>query len=197
MPNIREDFFEISQINNKSNYLRYTLLNEIGGIWLDSDMIVLRNLMPLLGLLSEGIDLIATASPEYKYGEPESGFIVSEKGGSVIKVAADIINNKLDSSPVGHTFPWGSMGPSILRQAVKNRKYLHLDSKVLMPIGWQYAHKFDRIDVVEKYLTKDNFGVMLYNEMFRRSNSPILSMTREQLLGGKRLISKIFRKALS
>lgn len=196
LPDIREDFFKMSQINNKSNYLRYKLLCEHGGIWLDSDLVVLQSLMPLMSYLEEH-ELIATGSPEYGYGEPESGFIISKKGGKIITKAVAIINGKMDNNPVGHVFPWGSMGPSVIRAAVKGENYYHLKSNVLMPIGWQHAFKFDKIDRMENYLTKNTFAFMLYNEMFRRSNSPIMSMSREQLLDSKWLIGQIFRKALS
>lgn len=194
LPGIREDFFQMAQINNKSNYLRYKLLFEHGGIWLDSDMIILHNLLPLLDHLEE-VDLVATASPQYKYGEPESGFIISRKNGQVISKALTIIDKKIDAVPTGHIFQWGTMGPAVLRQAVKGEKYIHLNPKVLMPIGWQEAFRFDRIDRLENYLTKDTLAIMLFNEMFRRSKSRIMTMTRQELLDSKWLIGQVFRKA--
>ncbi len=196
LPNIRDDFFQLSQINNKSNYLRYKLLSEYGGVWLDSDMIILQNLLPLMNYLGEDIDLVATASPEYGYGEPECGFIISAKNGKVITKALSLIDKKIDEAPVANVFPWGTMGPAILRQAVKTEKYCHLPCKLLMPIGWQHAHKFERIDVIQKYLTTDTFAFMLYNEMFRRGNSEIMTMSEHELLNGKLLINQIFKRAL-
>jgi len=196
LPNIRDDFFSMPQINNKSNYLRYKLLAEYGGVWLDSDTILLRSILPLLDLLTGDIDLIATASPEYGYGEPESGLIISKPNGVVITRAIKIFESKMDANPPGHVFQWGTMGPAIIRAAVKGYTYHHLDFRLIMPIGWQHAHMFDRIDVVQKYLTDETFGVMLYNEMFRRANSSIMTMSKDELLTSKKLIGRIFRKAL-
>ncbi|KKM84659.1 hypothetical protein LCGC14_1296960 [marine sediment metagenome] len=197
LPNIRDDFFDMVQINNKSNYLRYKLLCEYGGIWLDSDLIILKSLFPLLNLLTDDIDLVATASPEYKYGEPECGIIVSKPKGAVISRAIQIFESKMDAKPKGHIFQWGTMGPAILRAAVVEQKYHHLDHRLIMPIGWQHANKFDRIDVIEKYVTKKTLGVMLYHEMFRRANSQIISMSRKALMDSKWLVGRIFREALS
>jgi len=198
LPNIREDFFQISQINNKSNYLRYKLLYEFGGVWLDSDLILLKNLRFLTEELfkNKSVDLMATASPEYKYEQPESGFIISKKYGTTIGVALDIIENKLNNNHAGHIFPWGSMGPSVIREAVKEQKYLHLNSKVLMPIGWQDAKRFLGYEPIIQTYDENICGYMLYNEMFRRMKHPIFNMTREQILNDEMLISQIFRKAL-
>lgn len=196
LPKIRDDFFDMAQINNKSNYLRYKLLYEHGGVWLDSDLIILKSLSPLLDLLTNDIDLVATASPEYKYGAPECGIIVSKPKGTIITRAIQIFESKMNAKPKGHVFQWGTMGPAILRAAVVGQQYCHMDHKLIMPIGWQHAHKFERIDIIQKYLTKETFGVMLYHEMFRRANSQIILMSRKELMDSQWLIGRIFREAL-
>lgn len=195
LPQIMDGFFQISQINNKSNYLRYKLLYEYGGIWLDSDLVLLRSLQPLLEFLTDDIDLIATASPEYQYGQPESGFLISKPKGKVISRAIQLIEGNFNNKPPGHVFPWGSMGPSIIRQAVQNLPYHHLDSKLLMPIGWQQSHRFFTNELMKITYRKDIYGYMLYNEMFRRLRPGIFSMSRDQILSTKTLLSQIFQLA--
>ena len=198
LPNIRDDFFQISQINNKSNYLRYKLLFEFGGIWLDSDLILLKDLKFLTEKLLQDktVDLVATASPEYIYKQPESGFIISKKFGTTIGIALDAISNKLNNNHVGHIFPWGSMGPSIIREAVEDQKYLHLNSKVLMPIGWQDAKRFLTNESIYETYDENVCGYMLYNEMFKRMQHNIFNMTKDQIMNSSMLISQIFRRAL-
>jgi len=196
LPDIKDGFFQISQINNKSNYLRYKLLYEYGGIWLDSDLILFQNLKPLLDHLTDDIDLIATASPEYPYGQPESGFLISKPKGKVITKALELIEKKFNSKPPGYVFQWGSMGPSIIRQAVKTLDYHHLDSKLLMPIGWQQAHRFLTNELIKMTYNKNIYGYMLYNEMFRRIKPSIFLTSRDQILSSKILLGQIFRKAL-
>lgn len=196
LPNIRDSFFQISQINNKSNYLRYKLLHEHGGIWLDSDLILLRSIKPLLDHLTDDIDLIATASPEYPAGQPESGFLISKPKGKVISKALQIIEANFDSKPPGYVFPWGSMGPAIIRQAVRNLEYHHMDSSLLMPIGWQQAFRFFTKELIKTTYNPKLYGYMLYNEMFRRIKPEIFSTPKDQILSSKILLGQILRKAV-
>jgi len=196
LPNIPESFFHIAQINNKSNFLRYTLLKERGGIWLDSDLILFRSLKPTLGLLRNNIDLVATASPTLSYGEPECGFLLSTKQGGVISKAVSSIEYSLGLHPPGHIFKWGSMGPGIIRQAVKGRRYHHLDHRLLMPVASWEAFRFAGKESIDKYCGNNSYGVMLFHEMFRQCNSPFLTMNRQQLLESQTLLGQMFRRAI-
>jgi len=196
LPNISPMFFKIAQINNLSNYLRYHLLREHGGIWLDADVILFKSLKPTLDLLRDGIDLVATASPTLRYGEPESGFLLSTKGGATITKAVSLIEYALSLHPPGHIFKWGSLGPGTVRQAVKGRKYHHLDHRLLMPIASWEAFRFEGKESIDKYCNDKSFGVMLFHQMFKQSNSKFLSMSREQLLNSPTLLGGIFRMAI-
>lgn len=196
LPKISQQFFNIAQVNNKSNYLRYHLLYEHGGIWLDSDLIIFKNLRPLLNLLNTEIDLIATASPTLKYGEPESGFLISFPKGKIISRAIVYIDHMLNLHPPGHIFQWGSLGPAVIRHAVRNIKYHHLDYRLMMPISSWSAYVFDGIESIDKYWTNP-YGWMLFHQMFKQNNSPILNMSKQQLLETPKLIGQIFRKALN
>lgn len=197
LPNISDTFFQIAQINNKSNYLRYMLLREYGGIWLDSDLILFQSLKPLYEFLKDGINLVATASPTLKYGEPECGFLLSTLGGDVISRAVSIIEYRLDLHPPGHIFTWGSLGPTTIRHAVKGKRYHHLDCRLLMPVPSWEAFKFDGKEHIDRICIKNSFGVMLFHEMFRQANSSILRMSREQILESPTLVGQMFRRALN
>lgn len=195
LPNIPDMFFQIAQINNKSNFLRYTLLREFGGIWLDSDLILFKSLKPTLELLTEEIDLVATASPGLRYNEPECGFLLSSKNGSVITKAVAVMEYAIGLRPPGHIFKWGSLGPGTIRQAVKGKKYEHLEHRLLMPIPSWEAFRFSGTEDISKYCDANAFGCMLFHEMFRQCNSPFLTMGRQELLDSPTLLGQMFRKA--
>lgn len=196
LPNIPDSFFQIAQINNKSNFLRYTLLRDRGGIWLDSDLILFKSLKPMLDLLKDGIDLVATASPTLRYGEPECGFLLSSKGGRVINRAVDVISYAISLQPPGHIFKWGSLGPGTIRQAVKGLRYEHVDHKMLMPIASWEAFRFEGKESIDQHCDNKSFGCMLFHEMFRQCNSTFLTMGRQELLDSPTLLGQIFRKAM-
>jgi len=195
LPNIPSSFFQISQINNKSNYLRYSLLKEHGGIWLDSDLILFKSLKPLIDLLQNNIDLVATASPTLQYGEPESGFLISTKNGTIISKAVALIEHAFNLHPPEHIFKWGSLGPRTLRQAVRGHQYHHLDHQWLMPIPSWEAFRFAGKESINKYCIKGSYGCMLFHEMFKQCNSPFLRMNRHELLDSPTLLGQLFRKA--
>lgn len=196
LPNISDTFFQIAQINNKSNYLRYMLLREHGGIWLDSDLILFKSLKPLINLLEGDISLVATASPTLKYGEPECGFLLSTQRGEVISKAVSVIEYQLSLHQPGHVFTWGSLGPATIRQAVKGKRYHHLDHRLLMAIPSWEAFKFDGIQPIERCCVENSLGIMLFHQMFKQGNSKSLTMNREQLLKSPSLLGQMFRKAM-
>ena len=199
LPKIKKDFFKISQVNNKSNYLRYALLQEYGGIWLDSDLVLFDGLKSILHLFdkNQDCDLMATASPGYIHGEPEAGFIASRPNGEIITQAFKLSNKMLKENPSGKKFPWSSMGPLLLRKAAKGKKYIHLASCYLQPIHWMDAEIFAQPKNLDNYINHKTLGVMLYNQGFKNCNSKILNMTEEEILNCKLLIGDIFRKALN
>jgi mannosyltransferase OCH1-like enzyme len=197
LPSIADNFFQIAQINNKSNFLRYTLLKEHGGIWLDSDLILFQSLKPTLDLLKDGIDLVATASPTLQYGEPECGFLLSTKNGDVITKAVSVVEYALNLQPPGHIFTWGSLGPKTIRQAVKGKKYHHLDCRLISPVPSWEAFRFAGKESIDKYCIDGSYGCMLFHEMFKQYNSPFLRMNRQQLLESPTLLGQMFRKALN
>lgn len=196
LPNISDSFFQIAQINNKSNFLRYMLLRERGGIWLDSDLILFKSLKPLLDSLTEDTDLAATASPTLKYGELECGILVSTKGGKIITKAVRLIEYKLGIQPPGHHFKWGSMGPTTIREAAKGKRYNHIDCRLLSPVASWEAFRFSGKGSIDTYCPKDAYGAMLFHAMFQQYNSPFLTMSRQQLLDSPTLLGQMFRRAL-
>lgn len=196
LPNIPDVFFHISQINNKSNYLRYMLLREYGDFWLDTDLIIFQSLKPLYELLKDGIDLIATASPTLVYGEPECGFLLSSYRGNIISKAVEIIEYAIKLQPPGHVFKWGSLGPATIRQAVKGKVYHHLDCRLMSPVSSWQAFRFEGKDSIDRYCNEESYGCMLFHQMFKQCNSSFLRMSRQELLDSSTLLGQLFRKAI-
>ena len=56
LPNLRKDLNKLL-IAQKSDYIRIKLLYEYGGVWLDTDTIVMRNLAPIMKKL-ENYDFV-------------------------------------------------------------------------------------------------------------------------------------------
>lgn len=58
IPNLRNDLNDKLTIPQKTDYYRYELLRRYGGIWLDTDIIVMKDLKPIADLLDNGYSYI-------------------------------------------------------------------------------------------------------------------------------------------
>ncbi len=195
---LREDWHYIKGFNNKANYVRGKLLQQHGGVWLDSDLVVMRDLSLLFEKMygQNEYDLVTTGSPEYGYGEPENNFIVSKKDGKTIGEYVRLMDDMLDSNPAGFTITWGTFGVQLLRKAVSRTKYLHIPAKLVIPISWQKTVEFSTCKPLSKFESKGMYCFMLYNKMFKTQRSRIVTMSRKELLSTPMLIGQIFRKAM-
>ncbi len=179
---IPESWYKIKSINHKVDYIKAKLIYEQGGFWIDSDMIVTRDLSPLLNYL-------------YRYdfiGMPGffGGVVGSETLGTWVKAMEKIINNSTT-----HVFDWGELIEPLL-QSKEYRNYFPLTKEMITPIWYKdkdMAKFFSKIEDVNRYINNNNFIVTLYNKLFPKW---FKELSRQQILDGDWLISKMFKKAL-
>lgn len=53
LPNLRKDLSKKLDISPKSDYIRYHLLEKYGGIWIDADTIIMKDISPILEKLQK------------------------------------------------------------------------------------------------------------------------------------------------
>ncbi len=189
LPDLREDWFDMTDVVYKSEYIRYKLLYEHGGIWLDSDLIVMNDLSPIMEKTS---DFAATYPKDRNSQEPSSGLLASVPQGKTISRILNDANKKMEQKEIR----WGDLGPQHLWSHVQNG-YLALPPELCMPIRYQDHTQFTSTQDISSFYTEGMYCFMLYNVMFKKEKSRILSMNREELLEGDMLISQIFRKTLN
>ena len=210
LPDLRRDINKL-KIPQKADYIRYRLLSKYGGIWLDSDIIVLNDLTPLLDYFNK-YDFVGfgchygalCSSKKNGYPHPANWALVCKKGGPLMNMMVKECNAKLDSDGAENIAKrYHSLGRNLLWSCIeklqeKGWDYYHYDSKCL-----ERDSNGDKIE---------NFRVLENTEIDQRCKKkylfiPIyntapgfpdwfLKMSYNEILNGNLLISRLFRFAL-
>jgi len=164
-------------INQKVDFLKANLIAENGGFWIDADMIVMKDLKPLLKLLDKS-DFI---------GIP--GFFGAKKKAPIlidwINAMNEIISADLSFSDL--------IKPLLDHPMYKPYKYL--THEMITPI-WHTEDEFPDFfssKQLADFVTHNTYIVTLYNSLFTQE---FKSMTGDEILSKDWLISRMFKKAL-
>lgn len=206
LPNVRNDLNDLL-IAQKVDYYRIALLEKYGGIWIDADSIVMRNLDEIFDKLNNGYDFVGfgctgTICFNGKF-RPSNWMLASKKNGLLMKTTLDLLNKKLDSNNKSHSYH--DLGKLVIWNALD----------ILKQSGYDYYHygsEYDGsrdsngywIETSRHFSTADIklpdesklFLVFLTNSGINEQQPWVISAKREDLLNGNFWVSKMFRKAL-
>ena len=96
LPDLRDDFFNL-MVAQKVDYYRIALLYKYGGIWLDADIIVMKDLEPIFKKLDEGYDYVGFGCTGYQCSNGKfkpSNWVMGARPQSVLM---ELILSKLDT----------------------------------------------------------------------------------------------------
>jgi len=210
LPNVRRDLDDKCSIPQKTDYYRYKLLKEYGGVWLDADTIIMKDLKPIIDKLDE-YEYIGSGCHDNKckpsgYPKPSNGFMSSRKGGKLmtrcLKRADEILDAHISIKDkyfiIGRELMW-----SEIDYLMKNDK------------SWAYSHvpsictERDSNDVKyvnERMLSDESNDAKCVNKQYFipiYNTAPgfpqwFKDYSREQILApsSNLLISKLFRESL-
>jgi hypothetical protein len=180
---------------HKSDFIRAYLLKHFGGLYLDADCVVLRDLTPVF----ECAEKYGFAGYRQPPGYVSNNLMASIPGGTVIndhyaRVCAAIRNGM----PLG----WLDVGSVPLEQAVSAHvDWYLLPTELVMPLPWHESERLIawRSDAQhEADFQPDAFCYMLSNNTIKAQlGTRVLSYLPEaDLLGDGYFLSFLFRKAL-
>ena len=215
LPDLRDDLDnKLERIPMKTDYIRYNLLYRYGGIWLDSDIIVFKDLSELVKKL-EQYEYIGFGCHDgdskckasmYGYPKPANWVMISRKNSLLLKYCIDKSNKLLDIHDnsyfnthyhiLGRNLIWDCI------QEIKNKDkywdYLHMSSKCIErnSKGRKYTNKVNMtMENIDTYCKNKMYFTPIYN------TSPgfpkwFLDLSETEILNSTLLISKHFRQAL-
>ena len=191
---LHKNFKEIKTIAHKADYLRYKLLYEYGGIWIDSDMIVLKNLRSISNKLNSHNHVLIKS-----YNNIMSiNFMVAKPKNKIFKECIQVVEKKLNYKT---KFKWSEIGSNLITSICrKNNNVLYLNPYKISPLRWNECHILGKpINQIEKdklnSIMDSNF-VAISNKAQHKKKQNIIGMNQKQLLESDMLISFLFRKAL-
>lgn len=187
---IPENLFKLKEIAHIADYVRVALLVKYGGIWLDSDCILLKDLNPIFDKLKR-YDYVG-----YSWGEnePSLGFMASIKDCEILKEHLANIRQKIDTSKT-FNFNWSGLGYDSLWPITRKKpeKTFLFKHTYFSPINWQFSvSEFTGNN--KNLIPKDCYCVMLFNKMFSRTN--IKNLKKDEILSQENLLSYLFKKGL-
>lgn len=214
LPNIRKDLSDkLVKIPMKVDYYRYNLLYKYGGIWIDFDTIIIKDLLPIYNLLRK-YDYIGFGCyynnkiclKKTGYPNPANWVLISRKKNIMFKKCIDECDRLLDKYSANFF-----------------KKNYHIFGKNLLPMAIKFCHDnipdWKYLHFPSKCIERNSSGIKLTNELLI-SNSEIdtnckkhyyfvpiyntspgfpswfKNLSKVNIIKSNTLISKLFRYAL-
>ena len=214
LPNLRSDLDQKLNIPPKCDYLRYSLLEKYGGIWLDADTIVMKDLLPIIRKFKK-FDFVGFGchygdrrcrENTDGYPHPANWVIASRRHGKLMKLCCNACNKILDNDKgdlrnnyfgIGRELIWKQINYLIIHDHLWN--YYHYNSKcVERDSEGNKLRNYRSIskEDIDIYCKTRYLFVPIYNtapgfpEWFRK-------MGKGEILASNMLISKLFRYSLN
>jgi len=217
LSSLRKDINELP-IALKTDYIRVLLLEKYGGLWMDADIIMLNPLDEIAQMLNNNnkIDFIGFGCTGYKcnngYGRPSNWLMGSNINGKLISKCHKLLDKKLDeyfNTNNKKTFNYHELGKltiweayDILIKEEPNYKYHHINS------DFDGSRDKNQLWVAPEIIFEKNIEytnedkllvVVLANSVYCSDDKKynwFCNLSKEKILNGKYMISKMFHKAL-
>jgi hypothetical protein len=184
-------------LNHKSDFIRAYLLKHYGGLYIDADCIVLRNLSPVLEKASQ----FGFAGYREPQGHMSCYFMASLADSEVLTEHYNMVCATIRSR---RYLEWLDLASVPMEKAIARHpdKSFLFPTEAIMPISWNESERLciRRSDEEhERYFQHDAFCYMLSNNTIksRHQTQVLCYMPESHLLIDHYFISFLFRKSLS
>ncbi len=183
----------------KTAFIRIFLLEKYGGLYLDSDAIVMRDLGEIFDCLEQK-DFVCTRKTSRIQHRIPNNFIASRPGGRLISMYANHMRTELSNRT---SFEWGEMGADSLTPLVNaNREHVcEIPEDRVHPIINNEQEFFaDRELSLEEALPQNSLICMLFHGVFDKNHPKYKGVLADygvrDLYYADNLLGKIFRSVL-
>lgn len=193
---VPEIVFRLEDIAHRADYIRFHLLERYGGVWLDADVVLLKPVGESVEPFMGGYDFVGYGREP---GKPSINFMACLPGCKLMRKQCEAINAVLGTKRTGLfrktvKLVWTEIGHDTLWDLAADYPYYHHERERIAPLFWRDWQKFlSASEPLSSLLSPDPFMVMLYNDFMRK---PLSNASRDDLLKGDTLLSKLFNHAL-
>ncbi len=176
---------------HRADFIRAFLLCKYGGVWIDSDCLVMHSLSPLVNLLIE-YDFIGYKE---RQGYVSNNFMGAKANS---KVASTYYQRLCKILRSGQPIEWLTLGSHALTESIKDAgvPWLELNVELIQPICWSHPESFFAVRDDREHemtLNRDSYCYMLSANMvrgfFKKNSFP-------NLLGENTFFSFLLKKSL-
>ncbi|MBL7033601.1 MAG: hypothetical protein ISR91_05590 [Candidatus Delongbacteria bacterium] len=198
IPDLRQDIGKIRKIAHRADYIRARVIHQLGGIWLDSDIILLQEI-EIAEYLNE-VDFVGVSEEP---GKPAIWFLGANPGNPIIGRWIQGMDRVLDER-MGKLLVriglrkcrlhWTEIGYDILWPLMADYRYHNLNFEDFAPIRFNHWNQLlQPVGEPEDLISASTVSVMLYNKYMYE---PLHNMSREEILQSPLLLGKLFRYSL-
>ena len=186
IPNLPNDFFKLNPAH-QADYARVNVVCNYGGIWLDSDTIVMDDLSRLFEILEEKDGFFIRENNEHLC----NGVFGSRANTPLMRDWLDTINSRLQSSA---EINWTELGAANLNRMLKESPQYYDNYTIfngldtMYPVNWsQCSEEYLRkpYDNYKKYIREFQPLIILTNSVYR----DLEPLSEEEILNGNRPIN--------
>ena len=177
-----------NQLAQKADYIRAKLLCKYGGIWLDSDSIVLNSMDPIFDKL-EDLEFYG-----YKIIAPCVWAFACRKDAAIMKKWCEN-NERILGETKGNNIFYGELGHKSLRNFMdESKSFFDNANETVHQIDHRYAWRYMQINDLEpeEFLKPNQPFIMLNNTLIY---DEIKRMSKEELKEQNILLTKFFKKS--
>lgn len=196
LPSIPEDIFRIKELAHKADMIRAMLLYEHGGMWLDSDAIVLKDLTWLFQLL-DNFEFVGFNNSGSFSDHPLNVRINCFLARPRSKIMGQWVAAQHAKFPRVE-YAWTEVGTELLDPIVvrSSESVKLLPFEMVCPIGWKEVSRFSSKWEDSGAILANTQIVMLSNKSLHERNPRLTQMSLEELARDGSLIADIINKAL-
>ena len=198
LPKLEDGIQGIANLAQKADMIRTRLVRRYGGMWLDSDAVVLRDLNGLFDLLEDhefvGFNngcRLARTRPWVRVN-----CFLSRPEGAIVSEWVRRQRAKLEQA----TFRWSELGAEMLNVVCLKHKERAkiLPFEEISPVSSKAVEDFMRKDDTRaQQIVEECFMVMLSNASIQKKNIPLYEQTVEEIAAGDTMIARIMREAMA
>lgn len=195
IPNLPTEILTIEEIAHKADMIRALLVYHHGGMWLDSDAIVLSHLNWLFDLLSD-CDFVGfnnTGSFTGTHLQIRINCFLSRPKSEIMKSWVNSQHKKFPKTK----FAWTEVGTDLLDPIViENQNTVKLlPFDMICPIKWNEVERFSSTKENSRRILR-NTHVMLSNKSLQQRNPQLAKISLIRLSEDGTLIGDIIKKAI-
>jgi Capsular polysaccharide synthesis protein len=196
LPDVPREILAIPELAHKADMLRAMLVARHGGMWLDSDALVLKPLDHLFRWLDD-YDFVAFRSSErwrWWRAKVRVNCFLSRPGGVVVSEWVRRQHEKLPRT----RFDWNEIGADMLDRICREHGKIVkvLPFETICPVSWDRVDAFSHAGDPAPIL-RDCLMVMMSNKALNDKGSALLPMRVEEIAAKDWLISDLLRHALA